>query len=110
MAHNAELPGLSRALLYLQDRLVYPVLSITASAIGYQIDERLRRRNTETSPARRASGLDGDTYLGDSPELLSGDNLRLRPCLLTLICIMELDLVYCFCQSLADTHSIHCIV
>lgn len=41
---------------------------------GYQIDERLRRRNTETSPARRASGLDGDTYLGDSPELLSGDS------------------------------------
>lgn len=32
---------------------------------GYQIDERLRRRNTETSPARRGSGLDGDTSLAD---------------------------------------------
>ncbi|KAL3130919.1 hypothetical protein ABBQ38_000246 [Trebouxia sp. C0009 RCD-2024] len=41
---------------------------------GYQVDERLRRRNTDTSPARRASGLEGDTSLGDSPEHFSGDS------------------------------------
>lgn len=39
---------------------------------GYQVDERLRRRNTETSPARRASGLEGDTCLDDSPDHFSG--------------------------------------
>ncbi|DBA83999.1 hypothetical protein WJX77_002401 [Trebouxia sp. C0004] len=41
---------------------------------GYQVDERLRRRNTETSPARRASGLEGDTCLDDSPDHFSGDS------------------------------------
>ena len=32
---------------------------------GYQIDDRLRRRNTDTSPAR-GNGLEGDTCLGTS--------------------------------------------
>ncbi|DBA90068.1 TPA: hypothetical protein ACH3X2_004330 [Trebouxia sp. C0005] len=41
---------------------------------GYQVDERLRRRNTETSPARRASGLEGDTCLDDSHDHFSGDS------------------------------------
>lgn len=39
---------------------------------GYQVDERLRRRNTETSPARRSSGLEGDTCLGNHTDGLLG--------------------------------------
>ena len=41
-------------------------------ATGYQIDERLRRRNTDLSPARRASGLDGDTYLEGTSDQYTG--------------------------------------
>ena len=51
--------------------------SIAVVAPGYQVDERLRRRNTDTSPTRRASGLEGDTPLGplgDSPDRFSGHN------------------------------------
>lgn len=36
------------------------------------MDERLRRRNTDMSPARRGSGLEGDTCLDDNPDNFSG--------------------------------------
>ena len=46
-------------------------------AAGYQIDERLRRRNTDTSPAQRASGLDGDICLeGTSDQFTGGQALH----------------------------------
>ena len=76
---------------------------------GYQVDERLRRRNTDTSPVRRASGLEGDTFLGDSPEHFSGPSRYLVVPIVTcwsMLCMFCLRLC-CYSAKFGPHGSCH---